>query len=74
MQHSRIDIIGQNGNDGEHYLVDTSRAKELAEAHWNYINATLSAHGVPDDEIEKVGFHYKTAFVHGYGHGQEDAE
>jgi len=23
--------------------------------------------------MDRIEFHYKTAFLHGYGHGQEDA-
>lgn len=50
-----------------------NRAKELAEAHWGYIYSVLEAHNVRDVEIETIGFHYKSAFIHGYGHGAEDA-
>jgi hypothetical protein len=50
-----------------------SRAKELADAHWSYINDVLTESKVADDLIETIGFHYITAMVHGWGHGYEDA-
>jgi 1,6-anhydro-N-acetylmuramate kinase len=43
----------------------------LATAHWHYIKSILETHGVQPDEIEKIGFHYKSAFIHGYGHEKE---
>jgi len=45
---------------------------EIAEAHWNYIKDLLLNHKIAKDKINLVGFHYKTAFVHGYKHGQEE--
>lgn len=46
-------------------------AKKLSEDHWKYIKEVLTQHGVPGPEQERVGFHYKAAFIHGYKHGQE---
>ena len=46
-------------------------AKKLSEDHWKYIKEVLNNHGVSGTEQERVGFHYKTAFIHGYKHGQE---
>lgn len=51
----------------------SDRAKELADAHWQYIESLLKAHKVLSLDIEIVGFHYRTAFIHGHGHGVEDA-
>ena len=53
-----------------------NRAWELAEEHWQYVRAVLE-HDFRENEeskaiIEVIGFHYKTAFVHGYKHGVED--
>ena len=48
------------------------RAKELAEQHWKYIKSLLVNHSVNPAEIEIIGFHYKTAFLHGYKHGAND--
>jgi len=52
-----------------------SDAKEIAEQHWSYVKKVILNH-VPDmDEklLEQFGFHYKTAMIHGFGHGYEDA-
>ena len=49
------------------------QSKELAENHWSYIQSLLETHGTLDDVMDRIEFHYKTAFLHGYGHGQEDA-
>ena len=51
-----------------------NRAEELAEAHWKYIEAVLNNHGVDPNLIDRVGYHYITAMIHGYGHGVEDAK
>jgi len=51
-----------------------SKAEELAEAHWNYISALLSAHQHQPELIEIIGFHYRSALTHGFGHGVEWAE
>lgn len=45
----------------------------LVDAHWGYINNLLDAHGESPESIDIIKFHYKTAFVHGYKHGREDA-
>ena len=51
--------------------------KELSEAeiqaglHWDYVKGTLEQHDVEDSEIATAGHHYKTAFIHGWKHGQE---
>lgn len=51
-----------------------SRAKELTEAHWDYIKKVLRTTGIDDEYIEIIGFHYCTALFHGYNHGWEDAK
>lgn len=51
-----------------------NRAEELAEAHWEYIEGILAVHNVTIAEITACGYHYKTAFVHGYKHALEDLE
>ena len=45
--------------------------KETALDHWEYVKSVLEAHGEDADVIEKCGFHYKTAFEHGWKHGIE---
>lgn len=46
----------------------------LANEHWKYVKELLDAHCEDDENIERIGFHYKTAFIHGYKHGREDYE
>jgi hypothetical protein len=46
--------------------------KELADAHWSYIESLLATHNNSPEEIDVIGFHYKTAFIHGYKHAVED--
>jgi len=48
-------------------------AEKLADQHWKYIRQVLETHGAAGDEIARIGFHYLTAFVHGYKHGMEAA-
>lgn len=52
--------------------IGKGRGKELANAHWEYISGLLDAHGTPAGTIALIEYHYTTAFVHGYKHGQED--
>lgn len=47
------------------------RLTELVNAHWNYVRDLLMMHG--QEELDKIEYHYKTAMVHGYKHGQADA-
>ena len=47
---------------------------ELIEAHWNYIKVLLQIHGETKEVVNKIGFHYKTAFKHGWKHGFEMIE
>ncbi len=44
----------------------------LANAHWSYIRGLLVAHGVIEEEVDIIGFHYKEAFKHGWKHAKED--
>jgi len=61
-----------NGNSD---MIDKStRAKELAEAHWGYVRGILEAHGIEEKKMKEVAYHYPTAFVHGYKHAIEDFE
>ena len=61
------------------------RAEKLANEHWEYMESLLNNEyvqfcldGVTSDEhvmnyIEKVGFHYRSAAIHFYKHGVQDA-
>lgn len=46
--------------------------KDLAAAHWGYVESVLIAHGEDPRVIMRCGHHYRTAFEHGYKHAQED--
>ena len=46
-------------------------AKELANMHWSYIRQMLVHDQLTDIEIERIGFHYKTAFEHGFKHADQ---
>ena len=48
------------------------RAKELANAHWEYVEDLLHTHLHPTAEVRKINFHYQSAFEHGYKHAIED--
>lgn len=48
------------------------RATVLADEHWDYIRSVLELHGRED--LEEIGFHYKSAMIHGYKHGVADKE
>lgn len=48
------------------------RASQLSQAHWGYIEKLLKHHGTSEANAEIIGFHYRTAMEHGYGHGVED--
>ena len=57
-----------------------SVANNLAEDHWEYIRALLEQ-DLPEDMsyskreyIDNVGFHYRSALVHGIKHGVKWAE
>jgi hypothetical protein len=43
----------------------------MIDAHWRYVEDLLLTHNVPYDTTHLVGFHYRTAFRHGYKHGLE---
>lgn len=47
-------------------------SNQLAEEHWKYVESLLKAHGEEDELIEQIGFHYISAFIHGYKHAMED--
>ena len=57
--------------------METTDKKELSEAeiqaglHWDYLRGVFLAHGIQSSLVDLCGHHYKTAFVHGWKHGQE---
>ena len=48
--------------------------KALAEEHWKYIKSILVEHKIDTTEVKLIGFHYRTAMIHGYKHGWVDAK
>lgn len=52
-------------------MTELEHAVTLADDHWSYINRLLEAHGASEKTRQVVGFHYKSAFVHGFKHGCE---
>jgi len=52
-------------------MTEIETATTLADDHWSYINKLLEAHGASEKTRQAVGFHYRSAFVHGFKHGCE---
>ncbi len=48
--------------------------EQLAAAHWKYVEGLLELHGVDAEDVEIIGWHYRSAMVHGYKHGVEAAK
>ena len=49
-----------------------SKARELAEMHWNsYVKKIVAVHEPDPSVVEKCGVHYVLTFIHGYKHGVE---
>ena len=48
------------------------QAQRLAIDHWDYISSLLKTYKISGSELNKIKFHYISAFIHGYKHGQED--
>ena len=47
--------------------------EKLAADHWGYVDSLFAVHGVNEKAREVIGFHYKSAMVHGFKHGVEFA-
>lgn len=52
----------------------SKRASVLAEAHWKYVKELLTVQSVGNPMIDIIGFHYRTAMIHGYKHGFDDTK
>jgi hypothetical protein len=46
--------------------------KKLIDDHWNYIEEMLYIHGEESTTIDKIGYHYRTSFRHGFKHAMEE--
>jgi hypothetical protein len=51
----------------------SAEGEKLAMDHWKYIEDLLVAHDPEIDNLNIIGFHYRTAFEHGFKHGMEAA-
>jgi hypothetical protein len=49
-----------------------NEAEQLANAHWEYVDNVLKHEGVSLVDRWRIGFHYKSAFVHGWKHGRDN--
>lgn len=49
-----------------------AHVRKLSLDHWDYVGLVLDAHGISPDVIAACGFHYRSAFEHGYKHALED--
>ena len=48
------------------------KVKQLASDHWQYLKSVLEIHGADTEQIEIIGFHYRSAMIHGFKHGLEE--
>jgi hypothetical protein len=44
---------------------------KLVDDHWKYVEGILKASTHDEYEVNLVGYHYKTAFLHGIKHALE---
>lgn len=66
--------------DDEKKYSENDSVKELIDQHWKYISGVLET-SVQDTAVYTktnliaiVGFHYKTAMLHGWKHAKEEAD
>ena len=52
-------------------MKDNEYLEKIVSEQWNYVESLLRNAGVTDDFIKIAGFHYTTAFRHGFKHGVE---
>jgi hypothetical protein len=84
-QGTTKDVRMENDNTAKKEMPETC-PERLEDRHWGYLEQvlrnTLQADYSTDETeydkverfIESIGFHYRTAMVHGYKHGQADAQ
>ena len=52
--------------------------KKIADDHWKYVKMVICLHEQADCQvdiervIDMIGCHYRSALIHGYGHGLEN--
>jgi len=67
----------QNGNIVVKPAGSGSKSQELAAAHWRYVEEVLRQAYKEDSKtveayIAEIGFHYRSALIHGYKHAMEE--
>ena len=67
-----INIVSYIDELCDNEVLPQDSSKELAQAHWDYLEAVLRTCLVEEKDVIRIGFHYRTAFEHGYKHGVED--
>ncbi len=45
-----------------------TEAEQLAQEHADWLAEMLRVHGVPEEMVSQIKFHYHSAFVHGFKH------
>ena len=45
--------------------------EKMVNDHWDYVRELLIAHGEDTAYVTTIGYHYKSAFKHGFKHAQE---
>jgi len=57
-------------------VIKDNKLHTLAVEHWDYVQAVIlnSESNIHPRLLDTIGFHYITAFKHGYGHGYENCE
>ena len=44
---------------------------KLIKDHWDYVHDLLESHNVDPQIVTTIGYHYRSAFRHGFKHAQE---
>lgn len=70
-QHVRQHLYDLMDELKKSQLKKQSTLERLVDAHWEYVESVLIAHGEEDEVIKKCEHHYRTAFIHGWKHAEE---
>lgn len=53
--------------------INLDEVKALVDAHWKYVEGILRLDGRSEGTVKEIGWHYRSAMLHGYKHGVEAA-
>ncbi len=53
-------------------MLDDPDFKKRTADHWSYIKGILEHDNISPELVEKIGWHYRMAMIHGYKHGKHD--